>query len=245
MRARALVVASPGSRPGEVRYDSLRSDPPLLLRPTAEGLHLVGGAAGPLGGDELDLEVRVRAGGRLCVRSAGASIVLPGPGRSDVRVHATVEHGAELHWAPEPTVSVVASRHRQLSVVQLQGDARVHWSEVLVLGRSAEIGGAVEATLRVEQDGRAVVHQSLACGPPTPGWDGAATLGPHRVVATTLFTAPAGTAPASATHHDPSTGARAMSAAVSERVVMVQAVGPDVPSATAVLRSLANSAGPG
>ena len=44
--------------------------------PAAE-VHLVGGAAGPLGGDRLRLRIEVRDGGWLRLRSAAASVALP------------------------------------------------------------------------------------------------------------------------------------------------------------------------
>ena len=66
MRAHASARAA---RVGaETRLVELRSDPPLVLRATPAGLHLVGGAGGPLGGDELALEGidPFRGGWRLC-----------------------------------------------------------------------------------------------------------------------------------------------------------------------------------
>ena len=243
MRAHAIVVAGPGRRRGEIRYRTLRSDPPLLLRPTPAGLHLVGGAAGPLGGDELDLEVHVEPGADLRVRSAAASLVLPGTGASDVRVRATVADGASLDWAPEPTVSVAGSRHRQRSEVQVDDGGRVTWTETLVLGRTAEPGGDLDATLRIERGEATVLHQQLGCGAAAPGWNGVAGLGMHRVVATSV--AIGRTVTGSLTHHDDATPAMGMAVALEPDVGLIQAVGPDAPSAAAVLTALAIQAGPG
>jgi urease accessory protein len=75
LRAHASARAE---RVGDVsRLVELRSDPPLVLRATPAGLHLVGGAAGPLGGDELALDITVGAGACLVVRSAAATLAQP------------------------------------------------------------------------------------------------------------------------------------------------------------------------
>lgn len=235
------MVASAGVRPGEVRYDVLRSDPPLLLRPTPAGLHLVGGAAGPLGGDELDLEVHVRAGARLRVRSAAASVVLPGAARSDLRIRATVATGGHLRWAPEPTISVRGSRHRQGVEVSLDPGATLDWCETLVLGRSDEPGGTVDATLRITRNDRPVVHQQLGCGDGFAGWDGPAGLGAHRVVATTVAVG-AESAPA-ATHDDAAAGVRGMRVPLAADITLTQVVGGDVPDITRALGVLDDRAG--
>lgn len=243
MRAHAAVVAAPGVRPGEVRYRTLRSDPPLLLRPTPAGLHLVGGAAGPLGGDELDLEVVVEAGAHLRVRSAAASIVLPGEGTSDVRVRATVADDASLDWAPEPTVSVQHSRHRQHTSVTVEGTGRVTWTETLVLGRTGERGGALDATLRVVRDDVPALHQQLGCGGQTPGWSGVAGMGGHRVVCTTVGVGAGHQG--SVTAHDEVTGARGMVVTLDEGVTLAQVVADDAPDATALMAALAIRSAPG
>ena len=243
MRAHAVVVAAPGVRPGEVRYRTLRSDPPLLLRPTPAGLHLVGGAAGPLGGDRLDLEVIVEAGAHLRVRSAAASIVLPGAGVSDVRVQASVADGASLDWAPEPTVSVQGSRHQQRTEVSVDGTGQATWTETLVLGRTGESGGDLDATLRLVRSGVTALHQQLGCGASAPGWSGLAGMGGHRVVCTTVGVGVGHGG--SLTGHDEATGARGMIVGLDDGVTLAQVVADDVPAASSLMASLAIRSTPG
>src|SRR4051794_14611760 len=106
------MVAAEAGRP---TWRRLRSDPPLTLRPTGRHrLHVVGSSAGPVGGDVLKLDLAVGAGARLDVRSAAASIVLPGPHgeASSLTVRADVATRAALDWAPEPTVLVRGCHHR-------------------------------------------------------------------------------------------------------------------------------------
>jgi hypothetical protein len=55
VHAHAAVVAEATDR--GCAFPTLRSDPPLLLRPTPDALYLQGGAAGPLGGDRLRLDI--------------------------------------------------------------------------------------------------------------------------------------------------------------------------------------------
>ena len=96
MRARAEVIAE--SCDGRVAYPLLRSDPPLLLRPTHSGLTLQAGAAGPIGGDQLELVIRVRSGARLDISTTAAMVVLPGPEPSRLDVSIVVEAGATLNF---------------------------------------------------------------------------------------------------------------------------------------------------
>ncbi|HAI64799.1 MAG TPA: urease accessory protein, partial [Acidimicrobiaceae bacterium] len=102
MLARAELVAEASD--GRLTLPVLRSDPPILLRPTGDTVHLVGGSAGPLGGDRLRLDVTVRRNACLRLRSAAASVVLPGPTASSLRLAITIEPGGHLDWRPEPAV---------------------------------------------------------------------------------------------------------------------------------------------
>jgi urease accessory protein len=83
MRAEARIVAEADGR-GGTRLAVLRGESPLLPRRTGPRtgdevtVHLVGGAAGPLRGDDLRLDVEVGPGARLEVRSVAAQLALPG-----------------------------------------------------------------------------------------------------------------------------------------------------------------------
>jgi urease accessory protein len=204
--AAALVAERVGDR---TRCTTLRSDPPLGLRTTGGGddgeasVHLVGTAAGPLGGDELCLTVTVGAGARLAVRSVAASVVLPGldgwsPTRSPVEAdHGTngatsyvemvgdVAAGGSLRWLTEPTILVAGCDHRTATRITLDAGASLVWREVVVLGRHSEPSGSLLQRLRVDVDGRPLVSNDLAVGPAWPGSQGPAGVGPDaRAVAT-------------------------------------------------------------
>jgi urease accessory protein len=186
-RARLVADGAPG---GGTRIVTARSDAPLALRATPAGVYLVGSAAGPLGGDDLVLDLEVRTGADLTVRTSAASVALPGDGPSQVRVNAQVQAGARLRWLPEPTVAAAGCDHHIECRVELDGDARLTWREEIILGRHGEGTGSIEAGLHVDLDGTALLHQCLRFGPGHPGWDGPAVVGPHRAVGSALVVDP-------------------------------------------------------
>lgn len=239
MRAHAAVVAVPAGPNGcgcGCAYETLRSDPPLLLRPTPTGLYLQGGAAGPLGGDRLRLDVHVTAGTLLTVRSVAATIVLPGQGPSSLQLSVRVDEGGHLDWQPEPLVSVVGSRHHQRVDIELASGATLRWKDRLVLGRSGESPGLLDTGIRVVQDGATLHHQHLRLGDPADkaSWRNAAVIGDGRVVTSELVVG--GDERRSTLHHDEATGARGVSVALSPDAWLSQAVGADLATIDAVTR---------
>jgi urease accessory protein len=155
---------------GRTVATELRSEAPLLLRaaPRADRLdvHLVGGAAGPLGGDDLRLELDIGPGSAVTVRSVAAQLAQPDPrGRSSVAViDARIAAGTHLDWCPEPLISVAGSDHRMTTVLRIESGASVRWTDTIVLGRTAERPGRVAARLRVEIDGTPVLDHDLVAG---------------------------------------------------------------------------------
>lgn len=191
MIASAAVTAVDDGR-GGTRLAEMRSAAPLALRPTPRGLYLVGGAAGPIGGDHLRLRVEVGPGASLTVRTAAASVALPGRcGRtSDLEVHATVADGGSLRWLPEPAVAAARCRHRLLSQISLARGARLVWRDELVLGRHGEDPGDYVSRISVDVGDRAVLRQELAVGGSHPGWRGPAVTGGCRAVGSIVVVDP-------------------------------------------------------
>jgi urease accessory protein len=72
--AQAWITAEAGGR-----LPRLRSQAPLVLRPTPDAVYLVSAAGGPVGGDRLDLRIEVRADATLRLRTVAASVALPAP----------------------------------------------------------------------------------------------------------------------------------------------------------------------
>lgn len=177
---------------GRNRLDCIRSCAPIHLRETPDGVYLVGGAAGPLGGDDLLLEIDVEPGATLVVRSAAASIALPGnrEGPSTVTVNARVGTGGTLHWLPEPVIAGGGCNHRIFNQLTLQPGAAVVWREELVLGRRDEKPGRVESRIDATAGGMPLLRNLLTVGPGTAGWDGPAVIGNAGAAGSLLVSGP-------------------------------------------------------
>jgi urease accessory protein len=215
---------------------ALRSEAPLVLRETRDALYVVGGAGGPLGGDEIELAVDVESGASLRVCSAAATLAQPGPRgeRSLMRTRLRVGEDACLTWRPEPQVSVRGSHHVVETVVDLEAGARLELLEELVLGRWDEPSGRVTSRLRVTRCGAPVVVHDLDVGGDAVGWASSAVLGGARAVRTEVRCGvPAGP---TRTHLDGST--RAASFAVAPDVTLVVALAPSLARARTAAHAL-------
>jgi urease accessory protein len=174
MRALARIVAEADER-GTV-LTRLRGEPPLLLRQTGpQTVHLVGGAAGPLGGDELQLDIEVGPGATLFVRTVAASIALPGPKPSRMQVNAVVGAGGSLYWLPEQLVAASKCRHAAVSNVDVANGASLIWRDELICGRHGEATGEATMRLSATYAGRPLLRQTLAVG--LHDWASPAVLG--------------------------------------------------------------------
>ncbi|WP_033341791.1 urease accessory protein UreD [Catenuloplanes japonicus] len=202
MRAVARIVAAPDGR-GGTSLPTLAGEPPLLVRRTGTrqpgvpaDVHLVGGAAGPLGGDRLRIEITVESGAALVVRTVAASIALPTPhahGRPDtslVEVHATVARGGLLHWLPEPLIGAAGCDHDAVTRVDVADGGTLVWRDELVCGRHGEDSGAVRLHTTVRYADRTLYRHDLTVGPAAPGWSGPAVLG-GRATGTLIVIDPA------------------------------------------------------
>lgn len=191
MIARARVVAEADSD-GVTRLTHLRSEAPLALRNTPGALYLVGAAAGPLGGDELELRITVKRGARLQIRSSAATMALPGPAGAFSRMilEAEVEPDALLRWLPEPTIAAAGCRHRTRAALVMATGSTIAWREELIMGRHDEAAGTIESRIDLTLGGHPLLRTELLLGPEHPGWDGPAGIGGSRAVGSMLYCAP-------------------------------------------------------
>jgi urease accessory protein len=198
MRAFARIVAEADGR-GGTRLAVLRGESPLLLRRTGRPVdggvtvHLVGGAAGPLRGDDLRLEIEVGPGARLDVRSVAASLALPGraqqpPSRLEIR--AVVAEGASLTWLPEPLIAAAGCHHLTVTDVRVAAGGTLLWRDDLVCGRHGESSGDVRTDTTIRYDGVTLYRHELSVGPGAAGWSGAAVLGGGRAVGSVVLAGP-------------------------------------------------------
>jgi urease accessory protein len=183
--ASIAAVAGPG---GVTRLPVLASQVPLVLRRTPSAVYLVGGAAGPIGGDSLALGITVGPGAFLRVRSAAASIALPGLDglESVLRVSVTVGEGGRFEYLPEPVVVTAGARHATLVSVTLAAGASLVLRDEVLLGRHGEAGGTARSVLQVCYAGRPLLRQSLSVSGSDPASRGPAVLAGHRAVGTLL-----------------------------------------------------------
>lgn len=242
--ARIEAVAGPG---GTTRLPVLSSQAPLVLRRTPSAVYLVGGAAGPIGGDELSLWIAVGSGAFLRMRTAAASIALPGldGAESVLRVTVSVAAGARLEYLPEPVVVSTGARHATLVSVTLAAGASLVLRDELLLGRHGEAGGAARTVLRVDYAGRPLLRHSVEVAGSDQVALGPAVLSGHRAVGSLLL---AGAGTHGGTECRPAPPRAGAGRATPERAVMHLA-GPGVlvtalaDDAVALRRRLGDSLG--
>jgi urease accessory protein len=198
MRAFARIVAEADGR-GRTRLAVLRGEAPLLLRRTGPRtgggvtVHLVGGAAGPLRGDDLRLEIEVGPGARLDLRSVAAALALPGragepPSRLEIR--AEVAAGASLRWLPEPLIAAAGCHHLAVTDVRAVDGAALVWRDDVVCGRHGEASGDVRSDVTIRYGDTTLYRHQLALGPGAAGWSGAAVLGGGRAFGSVVLGGP-------------------------------------------------------
>jgi len=186
--ASASIEAVAGAD-GVTRLPVLASQVPLVLRRTPDAVYLVGGAAGPIGGDELSLRIDVGPGAFLRMRTAAAAIALPGPDglESVLRVSVSVGAGGRLEYLPEPAVVTAGARHATLVSVTLAAGASLALRDEVLLGRHDETGGTARWVLQVSYAGRPLLRQSLSVSGCDPASLGPAVLAGHRAAGTLLL----------------------------------------------------------
>lgn len=184
MRAAAAVVAEAAGE--RTRCTTLRSAPPISMRDTPDGLYLVASGAGPVGGDDLHLDVDVRRGATLVVRSAAASMALPGPSGASSSMRVRVRVQGALRWEPEPMILVAGCDHRTTTTIDLAAGATLAWREVVVLGRHEEATGSLLQRLHVDRAGTPLLRTELPVGPRWIGAEGPAGTDGSIVVTSLL-----------------------------------------------------------
>jgi urease accessory protein len=153
-------------------------------------VYLVGGAAGPLGGDDLRLDIDVGPRATLVIRTVAASVALPGPdGRgSRLLVRASVGAGAKLRWLAEPSIAAAGCDHSVCVHVDVDPSATVEWRDEVIAGRSNEEPGLWRSRLVADRGGSPLLRHELSIG--APGWDGPCVLDGGRAAGSVLLVDP-------------------------------------------------------
>lgn len=170
MRTEVEIVARPGPG-GRTVLPVLRASGALAVRATGPGsVHLVGTAAGPLGGDSVAVTITVEAGARLRLRSAAASVVLPSATGGPSGTTFALDVAGALDLGLEPTVVTARATHVATTTARLGPEGRLRLVERVVLGRAGEGPGRWTGTVRAERDGRPLLHTTQELGPGGAGW---------------------------------------------------------------------------
>lgn len=129
-------------------------------------LYLLHPPGGVVGGDRLEIEVRVAGGAHALLTAPGAAKFYRSAGAlAEQRQCFEVADGAVLEWLPQEAILFPGARVDLRSQVRLSGQARFIGWEILSLGRPVirerfEPGCAAFA-LRIERDGRPLLSERL------------------------------------------------------------------------------------
>jgi urease accessory protein len=123
-------------------------------------VHPPGGIAG---GDRLDINASVGTNAWAQLTSPGAAkwYRAAGPAYQQLKLH--VAAGATLEWMPQETIVYSAAQAELQTVIELEGDARLLYWDVVALGRPAAgerfDRGHFQSRLDIRRDGRALWHE--------------------------------------------------------------------------------------
>ncbi len=160
MRSDVLVVAQPG------RLPRIECHGGLAARHTEpDTVHLVSAAATPLGGDTISIRLIVEPGARLRLRSAAATLALPGAATAESRACWHIENDGELDLDPEPTVVAADARHLSALTVWAAEKSRLRIRERVQIGRTGEHEGFWSGAMRADVAGTPLLRHRVELGP--------------------------------------------------------------------------------
>ena len=133
-------------------------------RTEPDTVHLVSAAATPLGGDAIHIRVVVEPGAQLRVRTAAATVTLPGSATVESHASWTLEVAGDLDLDPQPTVVAATSRHFTSTRLELAGAGRVRLRERIQIGRSDERQGFWSGSLHADLDGSPLLRHGIELG---------------------------------------------------------------------------------
>jgi len=117
--------------------------------------------AGPLAGDRDSTRIVVGAGASLVIEPVAATLALPGPAQTVLRLDVTVREGGRLVLDEGPLIVAAGATVQRRCVVELEPGAISALRETVILGRDGEAAGTLDSSLRVTLAGRALLHDGL------------------------------------------------------------------------------------
>ena len=123
-------------------------------------VHPPGGIAG---GDRLNINVDVAEGAWAQLTSPGAAKWYRANGPAYQQVELSVKTGATLEWLPQETIVFSAAQAELSTRIDLEGNARLFYWDVIALGRPAsgerfELGH-FQSALDIRRDGQLIWHE--------------------------------------------------------------------------------------
>ena len=159
MLSDVLIVARPDRAP------SIECAGGVAARRTdADTVHLVSAAATPLGGDTIRVRVVVEPGARLRVRSAAATMAMPGTATMESRASWELEVAGDLDLDPQPTIVAGQARHLSTIRLTLTGEGRARLRERVQIGRSYERQGFWSGSMHADIDGAPLLRHRVELG---------------------------------------------------------------------------------
>lgn len=159
MLSDVLIVARPD------RAASIECSGGVAARRTdADTVHLVSAAATPLGGDTIAVRIVVEPGARLRVRSAAATMAMPGTATMESRASWDLEVAGDLDLDPQPTIVAGQARHLSTIRLTLTGEGRARLRERVQVGRSQERQGFWSGSMHADVDGAPLLRHRVELG---------------------------------------------------------------------------------
>ncbi len=154
-----LIVASRGRTP---RIEC--SGGVAGRRTDADTVHLVSAAATPLGGDTIRIRVVVEAGAVLRVRSAAATMAMPGTATMESRAAWDLEVDGALDLDPQPTIVAGTARHVTTTRLAVGEEATVRLRERVQIGRTGERQGFWTGSVHADAAGAPLLRHRVELG---------------------------------------------------------------------------------
>lgn len=152
-------------------------------------VHPPGGIAG---GDRLNISARVEQDAWAQITSPGAAKWYRAAGPAYQQLDLKVAAGATLEWLPQETIVYSAAQAELTTSIELEGDARLFYWDVVALGRPASGErfdlGHFQAHLDIRRDGRLLWHERQRITGGDGLLDSPIGLDGHPVFATLLVT---------------------------------------------------------
>lgn len=159
MRSDVMIVARPNNSP------HIESTGGLAARRTEpDTVHLVSSAATPLGGDSIHIRLVVESGARLKLRTAAATVTLPGTTTTESHATWMLEVAGELDLDPQPTIVAATSRHFVTTRVNLTDGGTLRLVERVQIGRTGERQGFWSGSLHADVGGRPLLRHRVELG---------------------------------------------------------------------------------